>query len=128
MTRLLPVLTEAEKVERLRAMGLDADRDPLTLTAAEKSAAALPGLPAPSQEPHMSDVPVPPSEVSPTGKPLVSPKVVPFLALLVAAAAAVAAGAPDILPDTTIDQTIAGIIVALGTVFGIVSPGMRRKV
>ena len=68
-----------------------------------------------------------PHDVSPTGAPVISPKVVPYLAGLVAVAAAVAAKMPDIVPSSELDQQIAGIIVALGTIFGIASPGWRKQ-
>lgn len=94
------------------------DNLPPGLTQQERDAADAPGVSAAALESAM--------EASPTGKPLISPKAVPWLALLVAAASAVALGQPDLIPDTSIDQTVAQIIVSLGAVFGILSPGMRK--
>lgn len=59
---------------------------------------------------------------SPTGAPMVSPKVVPWIIALVGAAGVAMAS----LPEHTLGYKIAAGIVALGGLFGIVSPGLRR--
>lgn len=65
---------------------------------------------------------------APVASPLIPTKAVPWIALFVAAAAAVAAGLPDLFPHTELDQQVAGFIVTVGAIFGIVSPGMQKRV
>jgi hypothetical protein len=57
----LPFLSDAEKAVRQKAAGRDADNLPLSLNAAERKAAANPGLPALKEPPMFS---VPPALVS----------------------------------------------------------------
>lgn len=64
-------------------------------------------------------------QVSPTGIPLIPPKAVPVVA--VATGLAAACIAVDIFPPHTVAAKVCSAIVALGSFFGIVSPGWRRK-
>jgi hypothetical protein len=60
---------------------------------------------------------------SPTGIPIVSPKVVPWILAVVG----IAAVAMQALPEHTIGYKVAAGIVALGALFGVASPGLRTK-
>jgi hypothetical protein len=59
---------------------------------------------------------------SPTGVPVIPPKVVPWLAALVG----VAGVAMQFLPAHTIGFKLAAGIVSLGGLVGIASPGIRK--
>lgn len=60
--------------------------------------------------------------VSPTGVALIPTKVVPVVAAVMAIAAAVCA----MVPEHTIAYKAAASILALGALFGVVSPGLRK--
>lgn len=62
--------------------------------------------------------------VSPTGQPVL-PNWVPAVA---ATLVTVAAGLQQVLPPHTLGFQIAGVVVALGAAFGIVSQGARKRV
>jgi hypothetical protein len=66
--------------------------------------------------------------VSPTGTPLLPPKAVPYAVAVVGAAALLVAapelGLPFVIPMAIVG--IAKIVVALGALLGIVSPGLRK--
>lgn len=59
---------------------------------------------------------------SPTGTPILPPKAVPWLVALVGLASVGVAT----LPDYTVGHKVAMVIVGLGALFGIASPGLRR--
>lgn len=68
-----------------------------------------------------------PSQISPTGEPIVPPAAAKYLGLLVAVAAALMM-APDagvVLPAAVL--TAAKLAVLIGTVLGIYSPGARKE-
>jgi len=87
---------------------------PLTLTAEERQAAMEPINPGPIVT------------VSPTGTPVINGTglVLKLAAAFVGLAAIVLVS--DFFPSTNIDEKIAGAIVAIGSMFGIVSPGVRK--
>lgn len=61
--------------------------------------------------------------VSPTGTPMLSPKLVPWLTILVVIAAAL-----PLVPGMPVAvAAVCGVVTAIGTVLGIVSPGLRTK-
>ena len=62
-------------------------------------------------------------EVSPTGAPLIPPAYVPYAAAAVAGAAVVQQVAE---PGST-PGIIASVLLAIGAVLGIASPGMRKR-
>jgi hypothetical protein len=62
-------------------------------------------------------------EASPTGTPLLPPKAVPWVALLVGLAATGAA----IFPADSVAGKVCTVLVGLGGVLGVASPGLRRK-
>lgn len=64
-------------------------------------------------------------EVSPTGLPVIPPKAVPVVAVVTGLAAACVAA--DIFPPHTVASKVCAALVALGSFFGIVSPGWRKK-
>ena len=113
--------TPEERKAILAKWGLDENLVPLSASAPERQAAVNPG--APAEVPMSEETP----DTSPTGTPVIPPKAVPFLAILIAIAAAVAEKAPDLFPSTDLDQTIARLIVTAGAIFGIVSPGLRKR-
>lgn len=108
-----PLVKDPATVASIRkALGVDENNLPLNLTPQEREAA---------QEPSMS------VDTSPTGAAVISGQA---LFLKVAAAVVAVAGivlVSDFFPATNIDEKIAGAIVALGSVLGIASPGVRRK-
>lgn len=113
--RPLVEIPEAERRERLAALGVDLDRLPHSLNAEERKAAMEPGQPP---------VAVPP--VSPTGAPVIPASSILWkLAIALVGLAAIIQQA-DFFPATTLDETIAGAIVSLGALLGIVSPGIRK--
>jgi hypothetical protein len=61
--------------------------------------------------------------VSPTGAPVIPPAVVPWLVGLVGIATVVT----QTVPSNTIGWKVASIIVGLGGMFGLASPGLRRQ-
>ena len=75
--------------------------------------------------------PMPPNDapVSPTGAAVIDGKGVALkiAAFVVLLAGAVAIKQPDLFPGTELDQHIAQIIVTIGTVIGIASPGLRKQ-
>lgn len=68
-------------------------------------------------------VPLAPYAPSPTGVPVIPPKAVPYLVGLVGLAAALSQS----LPPESIVAKIANIVALLGGVFGLASPGLRKK-
>lgn len=75
----------------------------------------------PNGEPELSVAVSDP--VSPTGTPLLPTSAVPFLVGLVA----LATGLTSVLPPHTIGFKVATFVVGLGSLFGLASPGWRRK-
>lgn len=59
--------------------------------------------------------------VSPTGAPVIPPTAVPWLVGLVGLATV----ATQTLPPHTIAFKVASIVVGLGSIFGLASPGLR---
>lgn len=87
--------------------------------------AVFPKLPASNA--HLAPVrPVLESEgvatTSATGQPVIPPKAVPYIA----GAVAVATVVHEMVANPTV-QLVTAIIVAVGAVLGIASPGLRRK-
>lgn len=68
----------------------------------------------------------PPAEPSPTGTPVLPPNVVRYVAPCIAVAAAITMGpeAGIVLPAVVL--TVAKLVVLVGTVLGVVSPGWRK--
>lgn len=62
-------------------------------------------------------------EASPTGVPVLPPAAVPWLVGLVGLATV----ATQTLPEHTVAFKVASLIVGLGGLFGLASPGLRRK-
>ena len=83
-----------------------------------------PPMPAvPESNAHLAPVaPAVISEASPTGQPLIPPKAVPYLTVAVAAAVVV----HETVHHPTA-QLITGILLAVASVLGLASPGLRRK-
>jgi hypothetical protein len=111
----LPNLGEAERIGMLRLRGLDANLKPLHLTPEERQA--------------MSDTPN--TEAAPVAQPaagaiLAQPHVQLLAALGVVAAAAIAASESGVLPPWV--ASVGHAVVAVLAVFGIASPGIRKKV
>lgn len=63
------------------------------------------------------------NEVSPTGAPMLPPRLVPWLAALVGLAAILSQS----LPPHTAASKVAAVIAGLGGVLGVASPGLRRQ-
>lgn len=113
--RPLPNLGEAERIRLLRLRGLGPDLKPLTLTPEERQA--------------MSDTPntESPAPAQPAaGAILAQPHVQLLAALGVVAAAAIAASESGVLPAWV--ASVGHAVVAVLAVFGIASPGIRKKV
>lgn len=115
----LPYLGETERVRLLNLRGLDADLKPLNLTPEERQAmsdnAPLPEQPA-----------APPAVQPAAGAVLAQPHVQLLTAVGVLAAAAIAASESGVLPPWV--ASVGHAVVAVLAVFGIASPGIRRKV
>lgn len=108
-----------ERRRILDNLGLDDDRLPKGSTAAERLAAqpvTKESLAMPETQPV----------TSPTGEPIIPTGTLLKIAAAVVALAAVAL-AQDFFPNTQVDEKIASAIIALGTVLGIASPGIRKK-
>lgn len=63
--------------------------------------------------------------VSPTGFPMLPPKLVPWLLGLGTIAYAISAG--DLLPDHTIGARVADWFSGIAMLLGLVSPGLRKQ-
>jgi hypothetical protein len=110
----LPRLGEELRVQLLRLRGLDADLKPINLTPEERQA--------------MSDTPN--TEAAPVAQPaagaiLQQPHLQALTAVGVLAAAAIAASESGVLPPWVASAGHA--VVAVLAVFGIASPGIRKK-
>jgi hypothetical protein len=116
--RPLPNLGEAERIRLLYLRGLDADLKPLNLSPEERQAMTDNAQPKPEQP--ASPVPQPAA-----GAVLAQPHVQLLTALGVVAAAAIAASESGILPAWV--ASVGHAVVAVLAVFGIASPGIRRK-
>lgn len=64
-----------------------------------------------------------PKPISPTGAPLIPVAFVPFLVAVVA----IAEGLAQFLPEYTVGARIAHAVAGLGLVFGLASPGLRKR-
>lgn len=73
----------------------------------------------------MSDQ-TPAAPVSPTGQPLVPPRLVPYGLALLAAIGAVALSAPELGLGDRVQRILELVALVLGTVLGVASPGLRR--
>lgn len=115
----LPQMGEAERIRLLHLRGLDADLKPLNLTPEEKQAM--------SDNNPLPEQPSAPPVVQPAaGAVLQQPHVQLLAALGVVAAAAIAASESGVLPPWV--ASIGHAVVAVLAVFGIASPGIRKKV
>jgi len=115
--RPLPNLGEAERIRLLYLRGLDADLKPLNLSPEEKQAMSD------NTQPEQPAAPVPQPAA---GAVLAQPHVQLLTALGVVAAAAIAASESGVLPPWV--ASVGHALVAVLAVFGIASPGIRRKV
>jgi hypothetical protein len=61
--------------------------------------------------------------VSPTGKPVIPPKVVPWLTGLLGAAGVLV----QVIPSHTVAFKVAAWLVSLGGMLGTLSPGARKQ-
>lgn len=109
----LPNLGEAERIRLLALRGLDANLKPLTLTPEERQAMDAP------------DTAAPPAPQPAAGAILAQPHVQLLTVLGVVAAAAIAASESGVLPPWV--ASIGHAVVAVLAVFGIASPGIRKK-
>lgn len=110
-------MSEAARVAALKAQGLGSDLLPLDLTTDERKAAQM-------DTPVINPGPI--TTVSPTGTPIFNGT---GLLLKLAAAVVGLAGiflANDFFPATHVDETIASVIITVGTMLGIASPGVRK--
>ncbi len=72
--------------------------------------------------PNRIDPLAPPLAVSPTGIPVINPKAIPWLVAVVAAAGL----GLEMLPSHTLGYKICGLVVLVGGLVGIASPGLRK--
>lgn len=108
----LPNLGEAERIRMLRLRGLDGNLKPLHLTPEERRAMDAPDTTPPAPQPA-------------AGAILAQPHVQLLTALGVVAAAAIAASESGVLPPWV--ASVGHALVAVLAVFGIASPGIRKK-
>jgi hypothetical protein len=67
-------------------------------------------------------------EVSPTGKAVIPPALVPWVAALVTLAAGYQQLAPEFgISHPTVVGKLAGLVLGLGALFGVLSPGLRKQ-
>src|SRR5687767_13231196 len=115
----LRLITGAELIQALKRQGRGPDGVPLSLNAPGKELERAAYLK--SQEPIMPEnTPAP----SPTGTPLLHPKVAAVAFVIVALAGVMMVF--NFAPETDIDEKIAGAIIAFGGMIGIASPGIRK--
>lgn len=93
------------------------------------SSLVLQPIPHPAPTAHVTGVvtmslsPPPSAEVSPTGQPVVPGWFPAVATALVSAAYAL----QQVVPPHTVGYQVAGFVIAAGAVFGILSPGLRKK-
>lgn len=117
MRRPLPRLGETERIRLLALRGLDSNLKPLHLTPEERQAMSDNAPPVPEQ---------PPAPQPAAGAILQQPHIQALTAVGVLAAAAIAASESGVLPPWV--ASVGHAVVAVLAVFGIASPGIRKKV